>query len=144
MKQCIFTMWLIWPHPSTKSPAPGSWKLPLCRPFIGHHYYKHSLSNLCLGVNKIFKEIMHFYTFYPKITSPLGEGSWNLQFPVSLPYRCYVVLEKKMLTHDARRTTNDERRRTPTHSNRSPEWLRWPKNVEILSWNHAPKNVNDT
>ena len=38
-------------------------------------------------------------------------GSWNLQFLVSLPYRCYipnldmigpVVIEKKMLTHDGR------------------------------------------
>ena len=63
-------------------------------------------------------------------------GSWNLQFLVSLPYRCYVpnlvkigsvVLEKKMLT-------DDTRRRTPTHSNRSPEWLRWPKyyNLKIF------------
>ena len=31
---------------------------------------------------------------------------------------------------NARRKTNDARRRTPTHSNRSPEWLRWPINFE--------------
>ena len=36
-----------------------------------------------------------------------------------------------MLTHDARRTTDDARRRMPTHSNRSPEWLRWPKNYKL-------------
>ena len=65
------------------------------------------------------KEILQFYTFYPNITSPLGGGSWNLQFLVSLPYRCHipnlvkigpVVLEKKMLTHDGRRTTDDDGR----------------------------------
>ena len=28
---------------------------------------------------------------------------------------------------NARRKTDDAQRRTPTHSNRSPEWLRWPK-----------------
>ena len=46
-------------------------------------------------------------------------GSWNLWFLVSLPYRCYtpnlvktglVVLEKKMLTHDARLTADDDGR----------------------------------
>ena len=59
----------------------------------------------------------------------MGGGSWNLQFLVPLPYRCYIpnlvkigqiVLEKK--THVARRTTDDGRPRTPTHSNWSPEW----------------------
>ena len=30
---------------------------------------------------------------------------------------------------NAWRTTHDGRRLTPTHGNRSPEWLRWPKNV---------------
>ena len=73
-----------------------------------------------------------FYTFYPQITSPLDGGSLNWQFLVSLPtdatyqiwlWLDFVVLEKKMLT--------DARRRTPTHSNWSPEWLRWPKkNIE--------------
>ena len=82
--------------------------------------------------------ILHFL---PQNYLPWGVGSWNLQFLVSLPYRCYipnlvkigsVVLEKKMLTDNGRRTTHDTRRRTPTHSNRSPEWLRWPKNLENL------------
>ena len=32
------------------------------RPFLGHHYYTLSLSDLCLGVEKtIVKEIMHFH-----------------------------------------------------------------------------------
>ena len=58
-------------------------------------------------------------TFYPKITSLWGSGSGNLQSLVSLPYRCYipnlvkidpVVLEKKMLTHDSRWTTDHDGR----------------------------------
>ena len=77
-------------------------------------------------MKKIFKEIHKFYIFYQKITPPLGERgvSWNLQFLVYLPYRCYilnlikfgpVVLEKNMLTDEARR----------------PKWLRWPKNFNF-------------
>ena len=33
----------------------------LGKPFIGHHHYILSLSDPCLGVAKIFKEIMHFH-----------------------------------------------------------------------------------
>ena len=52
--------------------------------------------------------------------------------PVFLSYKCYtpnlvkigpVVLEKKMLIDDSRRTTDDARRLTPAHSNTSPECL---------------------
>ena len=74
---------------------------------------------------------------------PFGRGSWNLQFLVSFPYRCYmyitnlvkigsVFLEKNMWTDDARLWT-------PTHSNRSPEWLRSLKtsiNIIILVCNY--------
>ena len=32
------------------------------RPFLGHHYFIISLTELCLGVeNKILREIMHFH-----------------------------------------------------------------------------------
>ena len=60
--------------------------------------------------------ILHFL---PTNYLPFGWGSWNLQFLVFLPYRCYiqnlvkigpVVLEKKMLNHEARRTTDDQGR----------------------------------
>ena len=62
-----------------------------------------------------FKEIPSFYTFYPQIISSLDEGSRNLKFLVSLSYKCYlpnlvkiclVVLKKKLLTDDARRTAS--------------------------------------
>ena len=40
------------------------------RLFLGHHYYKLTLSDPCLGVEKIFREKHKFYTFNPKIISP--------------------------------------------------------------------------
>ena len=50
-------------------------------------------------------------------TKLLPWGSWNLQFLVSLPYKCYIpnlvkigpVVLEKMLIHDSQQT--------PTHSN---------------------------
>ena len=43
------------------------------RPFLGHHYYKLSLSDPCPGVRKkTFKDIHLFYTFYSSSISPLG------------------------------------------------------------------------
>ena len=87
------------------------------RPFLGHHYWIHILSDLCQGVQKkIFKEKCKFYIFNSKTISPLGGWPWvggrsqNLQFFISFPYRCYipnlvkidsVFLGKKMLTDDA-------------------------------------------
>ena len=45
------------------------------RTFLRQHYYKLSLSDQCLGIEKkIFKDIHQFYTFYPKITLPWGMG----------------------------------------------------------------------
>ena len=80
------------------------------RCFLGHHYYTLILSETCPRIEKkIFFKIHQFDTFNPKISSRLGGGSWNLQFLVSLPYRCYipnlvkigsVVLQKKMLMDD--------------------------------------------
>ena len=99
----------------------------LGRSFLGHQYNIFSLSDICPGAMKIFTEIHQFYTF-PEIIYLWGGESWNLQIHVSLPYICYKpnlvnvcpVLIKKILT---RRRLHDRRRRTPTHSNRSPEWL---------------------
>ena len=82
------------------------------RPFLGHHYYILGLSDQCLGVEKkIFREIYQYYTFTPKLPA-LGVGVMKITiFLVSLPFRCYipnlakigsVVLEKKMLTNNAR------------------------------------------
>ena len=125
--------------PQHKNPYPGGQEIHnFGKPFLGHHYYILFLSEQCLGEEKIFKEI---HEFYPQITSPWGRGSWNLQFLVSLPYRCYIpnlvkidtVVLRKMLTLDTRR-------RTPTHSNRSPVWLCCPKNLLQNHWT----NFNQT
>ena len=43
-----------------------------------------------------------------------------------------VVSEEKMLTDDGQWMTNNAQQQMPTHSNRSPEWLRWPKNINLL------------
>ena len=58
---------------------------PFDRSFFGRHYCILSLSDPCPKVVKeTFKDIHHFYTFYPKIISPGVGESGNLQFPVSL------------------------------------------------------------
>ena len=59
----------------------------LGRPFLCHHNYILSLSNLCLGVEKIFKEIMHFHymtymaTPWHKNPCPGGHEIYNFGRP---------------------------------------------------------------
>ena len=44
------------------NPCPGGHEIyNFNRPYLGHHYYILSLFDLCLGVEKICKEIMHFH-----------------------------------------------------------------------------------
>ena len=66
----------------------------------GHHYY--GLYGPCTGVQKIFERNTSIIHFLPQNYLPLGWG---------------------VMTHDGRR-------RTPTHINRSPEWLRWPNTAK--------------
>ena len=49
--------------PNIRNQALGVMKLTIFgKPFLVHHYFIVSLSNLCLGEEKkIFKEIMHFH-----------------------------------------------------------------------------------
>ena len=48
--------------PQDKNPCPrGHETYNFGRPFLVHHQYILSLSDLCLGVEKMIKEIMHFY-----------------------------------------------------------------------------------
>ena len=62
---------------------------------------------------------------------------------------CQVVLERKMLTQDGRRTTHDARGTTTdaTDSNRSPEWFSWHNKfhclltIPISSWMDARVQV---
>ena len=56
--------------PQRKNPYPGGHEIyNLGRPFLVHHYYILSLSDLCLGVKKkIFKGIMHFHSLTYMVT----------------------------------------------------------------------------
>ena len=58
-----FSLRLIWPRPSTRTPVPGIMtNFNFVIPFLGHHYYKFILSDICLGKEKkSFKAIMHFH-----------------------------------------------------------------------------------
>ena len=72
----IYTIWVIWPHPSIRTLA----LVVIGRPFLGHHNYILNVSDLCMGVEeKIFKGIMHFHYMTYSIRTP-ALGSWNLQF----------------------------------------------------------------
>ena len=61
--QCIFTIWIIWPCPSTRIPASGIIKFEI---LVDPSLFTISLSELCPRVEKkIFKDIVHFhYTTY--------------------------------------------------------------------------------
>ena len=63
-----------------QNPIPGGHEIHnFGRPFLGHHYYLLSVSDLSLGVDKkIFKEIMHFHYMtygHPLAQEPLLSGS---------------------------------------------------------------------
>ena len=53
-----------------KNLSPGVMKFTIFgRPFLGHHYYKLSMSDLCLRVEKkTFEEILHFHNMTYKST----------------------------------------------------------------------------
>ena len=59
--------------------------------FIGHHDNILSLSDLCLGLKKIFKEINHFhYTSYMATPCPGGNEIYNFGRPV-LGHHYYIL-----------------------------------------------------
>ena len=84
--------------PLRKNPSPrGHGSYNFGRPFLGHHYYILSLSNLCLGVEKkIFKEKMHFHymtymaTPYHKNPCPGSPEIYNLGRPF-LGHHYYIL-----------------------------------------------------
>ena len=53
------------------------------RPSLPHNYYILSSCDLCLGMEKIFKETLHIHYMTYMLTlaqEPLPRVSWNLQF----------------------------------------------------------------
>ena len=76
---------------------------------------------------KIFKKYTIFTFFTPKLP-PLGIGR---VYPTDATYKFGKDWPSTSWEEDVktRRTTDDGRRRTPNHNNRSPEWLKWPKKL---------------
>ena len=70
----------LYPMPQHKNPYPGGHEIyNFGRPFLGHHYYIFSLSDLCLGAKeRNSKGIMHFHymTFMvmPQHKNPCPRG----------------------------------------------------------------------
>ena len=87
----------------------------LVRSLLGHNHILHSLSYLCLGVEKkIVKEIHQFNTFYAKIISPFNRDHENYIF--LSPYltdTTYKDVNGRCMTE------TDDRRRTTTDANPS-------------------------
>ena len=61
------------------------------RPFLDHRYYTLSLTELCPGEEKIFKEILQFYTSYSQNTPPPTRwgGAGVMKFTIS----CLLTLQ---------------------------------------------------
>ena len=60
------------------------------RPFIGHHYYNIlSLSDLCLGIEKILNEIHQFIHFLPQNYPPPLLGVGVIKFTIC----CILTLQ---------------------------------------------------
>ena len=84
--------------PQHKNPFPRGHEIyKFGRPFLGYHYYKLGLSNLCLGVEKkIVKEIIHFHciiymtTPQQKNTCPRGHEIYKFGGPF-LDYHYYIL-----------------------------------------------------
>ena len=100
----------------------------------------------------IFKEIQQFFTFYPKLTSPLGGVGGLMKFKNSCLLTLMMLHTKfgKDWTHSSWEDVNwrcmwdDSQWRIPTHSSWSPEWLRWPNYWRIIkSWMSSNANLGD-
>ena len=82
-KYCISTIYMAMPHHNNLCPR-GQGIYNFGRPFLGHHYYIISFSDLYLGVEKISKQNYAFLLYdlygYALAQKPLSWGSWNLQF----------------------------------------------------------------
>ena len=99
----------LYSHTPAHKPLP--WGLNNCnfgRLFLGHHQYILSLTEPCHGETNFTK--YNFKLFTPKSPPP---GMGVMKYTISCLYIPKlekigpVVLEKKMLTHDTRRTMTD-------------------------------------
>jgi hypothetical protein len=99
------------------------------------HHHAFNFSCTCLAVQKIFENWSILSIFCPACKAPGAQGPWNSQFLFPFTHRCYkpnLVEIGSTVPEEAKnvqKCTNDVRRRTKTDRNRSPESLRWPKNL---------------
>ena len=119
--------------PQHKTPYPGVHEIyNFGRPFLGHHYFIHSLSDLCLEVEKIFKKYIIF-TLFTQNYLPLTWGAMKCTISCLLiqqmPHTIFGQdLPSSSWEEDVNRQhTPPDGRRTPAQTNRSPEWFMWPK-----------------
>ena len=78
-------------HAPAQEPLPrGSWNFG--KTFFGHHYYVLNLFawSLIGRREEDFLRNTSILHFLPPNYLPVGWGSWNCKFYVSLPYRCYI------------------------------------------------------
>ena len=86
-KKCIFTKSLIW----SQTPAPGIMKFTI---LVDPSFVIITIHIVCLNQATEYRGSLintSIYSFYTLITSLWVEMSWNLQFPVSLPYISNMV-----------------------------------------------------
>ena len=82
--------------PQHKNRCPGGHEIyNFGRPFLGHYYYILSLFDLCLGVEKIFTEIMYFhyvtYMATPQRKNPCPGGHEIYNFGRPFLSNHYVI-----------------------------------------------------
>ena len=89
----VCTIWPIWPCPITQEPLPlGLWNLQFGRPFLDHHYYILSLSDLCLHGSR--EEDFQRYNAFPQCDIP-GLGLFQNKLNVNyIPFFKWVCLHK--------------------------------------------------
>ena len=98
IKNNAFSLYDLYAHSPSQEPLPRrSWKFHFRRPFLGHHYYSLSLTDLSLGVEKkIFKVTMHFHyitfmaTPYRKNPCAWDHESYNFCRPF-LVHHYYIL-----------------------------------------------------
>ena len=117
-------------HPRHKKRCPwGHGIFYFGRPFLGFR-------------EKVLKRntsILHFFTqSYPYLGQGEGGHEINNFLPPYLTDSTYQIWLTLLLD----KKSHDGQRRTPTHSNRSPEWLRWPKKQTLMNRSVCFNTIN--
>ena len=88
-KYCIFTLWFIWPSPTTKNPAPWVMKYTI---LLNPSLVIITMHLVCLIYVEGFQR-NEFSLHHLHGHEPLPRGSWNLQFWLTLPLLSLLYTE---------------------------------------------------